>query len=99
IAWIFASASATACSGVFSPRAASANITGMIDSPKIWPVAGLAGPGCPTLVLQLMASLSTASLSDGCDPNGSSATQSPSLGTSESQAGKSYNWECQHAAS
>ena len=45
MALICVSASVHACCGVLSPCAASANITGMIDSPKIWPIAGLAGPG------------------------------------------------------
>src|SRR5690606_25203025 len=75
---ISCSASATASSGVISPRAALANMLGMINVPKTSPMAALAGPGCPITVDHDSASLRSLSLSTGREPNGSTSSQPPS---------------------
>lgn len=86
-------ASATDCSGVSSPRAARANMLGMMGRPKTSPSAVFAGPGCPMFVAQSVEVVRIESLSAGSEPKGSSSNQSLSLGTKPSHAGKSYSFE------
>src|SRR5215207_4339559 len=85
------SASATASSGVISPRAALAYIFGMMKVPNTSPIAGFAGPGCPMTVDHDSDSRSSRSLSIGREPKGSTSSQPPSArscGTVLLKAGK-----------
>ena len=66
---------------------------GITKVPKTSPIAVLDGPGCPTLVLQLFESFSTASRSGGLLPYGSLSSHSSSFGARLAKAGKSYSFE------
>ena len=83
------SAAATDSCALCSPRATRANMLGMTKVLKISPSAVLAGPGCPMLTLHFVASLSSASLSAGLDPNGSLDSQLDRLGVRSENAQKS----------
>src|SRR5215217_1242333 len=88
MAVISASAAATESSGDCCPVAARAIMFGRVGRAKISPIAALAGPGWPRLVVQSLAVFSNASLSAGCEPYGSLSSQLSRSGTVDGQAGK-----------
>src|SRR3954465_15700178 len=88
IAVISASASAPESSGDCWPVAARAIMFGRVGRAKISPIAALAGPGWPRLVVQSLAVFNSDNLSAGSDLYGSLSSQLSRSGTVDGQAGK-----------